>query len=78
MLSVILLAGKKLMIMHYTTALNALKKENDTNYWCEIIYAWAVIVTLQSAKTTLLAWHYFLVKRYKVGYFGYFTDRPCI
>ena len=41
------------------TALTASKKENDTNYRFEIFYAWAVIVTLQSAKTTLLAWHYF-------------------
>ena len=35
------------------------KKENDTNYRFEIFYACAVIVTLQSAKTPLLAWHYF-------------------
>ena len=41
-------------MMHYTTALNALKKENDTNYWFEIFYAWTLIVMLQSAKTTLL------------------------
>ena len=36
-----------------------LQKENDTNYWFEFFYAWAVIVMLQSAKTTLLVWHYF-------------------
>ena len=59
MLSVITLASKKSTIVHYTTALNASKKENDTKYLFEIFYACAVIVTLQSAKTTLLAWHYF-------------------
>ena len=45
--------------MHYATALNASKKENVTNYRFEIFYAWAIIVTLQSVKTTVLAWHYF-------------------
>ena len=45
--------------MHYTTGLNASKKENDTNNRFEIFYARGVIVTLQSTKTTLLAWHYF-------------------
>ena len=59
MLSVITLASKKSTIMHYTTALNASKKENDTNCWFEFFYGWAVIVTLQSTKNTLLAWHYF-------------------
>ena len=58
MLSAITLASKKSTIMHYTTALNASKKENDTNYRFEFFYACAVIVTSQSAKTTLLAWHY--------------------
>ena len=37
-------------------ALCALKKENYANYWFEIFYAWAVIETLQSIKTS---WHYF-------------------
>ena len=54
MLSVTMLASKKLMIMHYITELIASKKENDTNYWFEIFYAQGAIVTLKSAKTTLL------------------------
>ena len=58
MLSVITLVNKKSTIMYYMTALNASKKENDTNYWFEIFYAWAVIVMLRSATTTLLVWHY--------------------
>ena len=61
------------MIMHYTTVLTASKKENDTNYQFEIFYRWAVIVTLQSAKTTLLAWHYFWREE-----LGYFLNRPRI
>ena len=60
MLSVIMLASKKLTIMHYITALNASKKENDTNYWFEIFYVCGIIVTLQSAKTTLLGVALFL------------------
>ena len=36
MLSVIMRASKKSTIMHYTTALNASKKENDTHYRFEI------------------------------------------
>ena len=59
MLPVITLASKKSMIMQYMTALNASKKENDTKYRFEIFCGCTVIVTLQSAKTTLLAWHYF-------------------
>ena len=48
--------------MHYMTVLNASKKENDTNYWLEIFYALAAIVTLQSAKT-----HFAGVKLFLVG-----------
>ena len=59
MLSVITLASKKSPITHYTTALSASKKENYTNYRFEMVCACAVIVTLQSAQTTLLPWHYF-------------------
>ena len=59
MLSVIMLASKKLTIMHYMTALNASKKENDTNCRFEIFCACVVIVTSQFTKTTLLVWHYF-------------------
>ena len=44
MLSVTMLASKKLTIMHYMIVLNASKKENDTNYQFEIFYACAVIV----------------------------------
>ena len=45
--------------MRYTTALNASKKGNDTNYRFEIFYVRAVIVTSQSIKITLLVWYYF-------------------
>ena len=68
MLSVITLASKKLTILHYTTALNVSKKENDTNYRFEIFYAWEVIVTLQSIKNILLAWDYIFQGGDKVGY----------
>ena len=72
MLSVITLVSKKLMIMHYTTALNASKQENDTNYPFDIFYACAVIVRLQSFKTTLLAWHYFWPE--EIGLDTFWTD----
>ena len=72
MLSVITLVSKKSAIMHYTTALYALKKENDANYRLEILHVCAVIVILQSANTTLLAWHYFL--REKIGSNTFCTD----
>ena len=57
--------------MHYTTALNASKKENDTNCRFETFYACAVIVTLQFAKTTLLVWHYFWRKEMGPILFGH-------
>ena len=47
------------------------KKKNDTNYRYEIFYAYAVIVTLQSAKTTLLA--LFLAGGDRARYF---LDKP--
>ena len=58
--------------MHYTTALNASKKENNTSYQFEIFYACAVIVTSQFAKTTLLAWHYLWQK--EIGSDTFWTD----
>ena len=58
--------------MHYTTALNASKNENDTDYRFKDFYACAVIVTLQSAKTTLLAWHNFWWE--EIGSDTFWTD----
>ena len=69
MLSVIMLVSKKLMIMHYMTALNASKKENDTNYQFEIFYAWVVIVTLQFTKNHFAGVALFLAGGYKVDTF---------
>ena len=60
------------MTMHYTTELNASKKGNDANYRFEICYACAVIVTSPSAKTTLLAWHYFWWE--EIGSDTFWTD----
>ena len=40
------------------------------NYRFEIFYKCAVIMTLQSAKTTLLAWHYFGREETKSDTFG--------
>ena len=74
MLSVITLTSKKSTIIHYTTALNASKQENDTEYQFEIFYACAVVVTLRFAKTTLLAWHYFW--REEIGSDTFFGFHP--
>ena len=75
MLSVITLASKKSTIMHYTTALNASKKENDTNYRFEIFYACALCsscdVTIRQNQFAGVA--LFLAGGGRVGYF---LNRP--
>ena len=75
MLSIITLASKKLTIMHYTTALNASIKENDTNYQFKIFFACTIIVSLQSTKNHFVGVALFLAGGNRVGYF---LDRPRI
>ena len=68
MLSVVMLASKKLTIMHYMTALNASKKRMTPTIGLKF-FVWAVIVTLQSAQNHCAGVAMFLAEGDKVGYF---------
>ena len=75
MLSVIRLVSKKSMIMHYMTALNASKKENDMNYCFEMFYVWAVNCDVTICQNRFVGMALFLAGGNKVRYF---LDRPFI
>ena len=61
--------------MHYTTALNAEKKENDTNYRFEIVYAWGCNCDVTIRQNHFAGVALLLAKGNRVGYF---LDRPGI